>query len=632
MNRYSEKYSELKRIVNEPILLGTIVFIIFFLLIFILYPLVKVIYESMLVQGKLSLAVYLKVLSRYYYIKPLFNSILLGSITAIIGTVIGFIFAYAITRTDIPFKMFFRITATFPIVSPPFMISIAAIMLLGNNGLISKKLLDGALPFSIYGLWGLVIVEVLTYGPTALLVLMGVLSHIDPGLEESAQDLGASKWKVFTTITLPLSAPGITSSLLLIFIESLADFGNPMVLSGDFHVLSVQAYLQITGMFDIPRGAVLSVFLLIPSIAAFIIQKYYISKKFYITVTGKPTAATLKATEKHIKIPVLILCLMISVVIFLFYGTVIAGSFVKLWGANNTLTLSNYAVVFYAPAGKVNLPWKYLKDTLTLTAIATPITGILGMIIAYLIVRKKFIGRWFIEITSLLTFAVPGTVVGIGYILAFNEKHRIFPYILSELIFVVFLVSIFQIIKDTKKKALIGIFLQMGILALFLKIPTENIFGQGKMIYGQITYTALIIIVLFIFRNMPVGIQSGVAALQQIDPAIEEASTNLGAGSGTTFRKITLPLITPAFFSGLAYSFVRCMTAISAIIFVVSGNWNHITVNILGLVENSDLSQAAAVCMVLIVLILLALGAIQLFVTRVKTGQRGFVDLTTVSH
>jgi iron(III) transport system permease protein len=196
--------------------------------------------------------------------------------------------------------------------------------------------------------------------------------------------------------------------------------------------------------------------------------------------------------------------------------------------------------------------------------VATPITGILGMIIAFLVVRKEFIGKGLMDLTSMLTFAVPGTVVGIGYILAFNER----PFLL--------------------------------------------------------TGTGAIIALLFIFRNVPVGIRAGVAALQQVDKAIEEAATNLGAGSARTFATITLPLITPAFFSGLAYSFVRCMTAISAVIFVVSGKWNLITVAILGLVENADLSPAAAFSLVLIAIVLVVLGLIQVGVGRVATSQMSY--------
>ena len=332
-----------------------------------------------------------------------------------------------------------------------------------------------------------------------------------------------------------------------------------MVISGNFQVLSVQAYLQITGMYDLARGSTLAVLLLIPTLTAFYLQKYWVSRKSYVTVTGKPTAGIIKQVEWYIKGPVYGCCLLYTGMIFLLYGTVVYGSFQKLWGVDSTLTLQHYLKTFRV--GK-----DYIFDSLTLSTLSTPITGLLGMFIAFLVIRKKFIGRGLMESVSMLTFAVPGTVVGIGYILAFNQRTALMPFIL--------------------------------------------------------TGTAWIIIFLMIFRNMPVGIQSGIAALQQIDPGIEEASTDLGADSGTTFRKVTLPLIVPAFFSGLAFSFVHAMTAISAIIFVVSGRWNLITVAILGFVDNNQYAQAAAMSLLLIGLVLAALLIIQWCVSLVGKGAR----------
>ncbi len=546
---------EIKKLLKEPLLLCVITLIGISLFLFIILPLYKIFQISLVEDGHFTLATFWKLLSKSYNRRPLFNSLKLGVTVSFLGTAIGFIFAYSITRVEIPFKKFFRVVATFPIVSPPFVISLAAIMLFGNNGLITKHLFNGYFNFEIYGFNGLVLVETLAYFPTAFLTLFGVLQAIDPALEDAALDLGASKGKVFRTITLPLAIPGIASSLLLVFTQSLADFGNPMIISGNYSVLSVQAYLRITGMYDLKGGAALALLLLIPSLIAFFLQKYWVSKKSYVTVTGKPTAGRIKTDEPIIKYSVLWICFFLTGVILLFYGMVIGGSFVKVWGANNALTLDNYRHVF-------TVGWEFIKDTLLLSSIATPISGILGMVIAFLVVRKKFPGKGLMEVVSMLNFAVPGTVVGIGYILAFNQR----PLLL--------------------------------------------------------TGTASIIIILFIFRRIPVGIRAGIAELQQIDPYIEEASADLGADSSTTFRKITLPMITPAFFSGLVFSFVKCMTAISAIIFVVSGKWNLITVAILGSVENADLSQAAVFSITIIIFILLALGLIQLLVDRIAQGKR----------
>jgi iron(III) transport system permease protein len=413
--------------------------------------------------------------------------------------------------------------------------------------------------YSIYGLGGLVLVETIAYAPTAFLVLVGILQAIDPALEEASMDLGASRGTVFRTVTLPLATPGIAGAWLLVFIQSIADFGNPMVISGNYQVLSVQAFLQITGMYDLSRGSTLAVLLLLPTLVAFYLQKYWVSRKSYVTVTGKPSSATIKNLEWYIKLPVYSLCILYTLLVLLFYGMIVYGSFQRLWGVDASLTFNNYVQMFQV--GK-----DYILDSLTLSSVATPVSGLLGMFLAFLIIRKKFIGRGLMEFVSMLTFAVPGTVVGIGYILAFNQRSWIFPFAL--------------------------------------------------------TGTAWIIVLLLVFRNMPVGIRSGIAALQQIDPAIEEASTDLGANSNTTFRRITLPMIAPAFFSGLVYSFVKAMTAISAIIFVVSGQWNLITVAILGFVDNSQYAPAAAMSILLILIVLVALGIIQMVVNRIGQGSR----------
>jgi len=548
--------TELRKILREPVLAATIGVIAVSLFLFVIYPLFRVFQMSVVEDGRLNLHVYSDLLDKPFERRPIYNSFILGALVAVTGTTVGYLFAFAIARADVPWKRFFRLVATFPIISPPFVLSLATILLLGRQGFITRTIFQGWWDPHIYGLRGLVLVETIAFFPTAFLIMLGVLQAIDPALEESSLNLGANRWQVFRTVTLPLSVPGLASSLLVVFVESLADFGNPIILSGNFHVLSVQAYLHITGMADFSGGAALAVILLLPTLVAFLLQKYWVSRKSYVTVTGKPSPGRL-SVDPFTRRLLFCLCLAVTGGIVLLYGTVVFGSFVTLWGANYTPTLKHYVSVLQIGGG-------YLRDTLILASVATPITGILGMVIAFLVVRKEFAGKGLMDLTSMLTFAVPGTVVGIGYILAFNER----PLLL--------------------------------------------------------TGTAAIIVLLFIFRNVPVGIRAGVAALHQIDKSIEEAATNLGAGTGRTFATITLPLITPAFFSGLAYSFVRCMTAISAVIFVVSGKWNLITVAILGLVENADLSQAAAFSLVLIAIVLLALGLMQLGVGRVATSQMGY--------
>jgi iron(III) transport system permease protein len=548
-----QRMNEIKKLVKEPFLLLSILVIFYLLIVFVIFPIVQVFKTSLSYDGHFSLRNYTDVLKQSYYIRPLINSMILGALVATIGTFVGFVFAYAITRTPMKGKRAFRMIATFPMVSPPFVVALACILLFGRSGIFA-----GAIG-NIYGLTGLTIVEVIAYAPTAFLALVGVLQAIDPALEEAAMDCGASRIKIFSTIIFPLATPGIVSAWLLVFIQSLADFGNPMILSGDFAVLSVQAYLQITGMYDLARGSTLAILLLLPTVIAFYLQKYLLSKKSYVTVTGKPTSATIKNLEWYIKAPVYAFCILFALIVLMFYSMIVWGSFQKLWGVDSTLTLRNYVQMW--KVGK-----DYIIDSLYISGIITPITGVLSMFIAYLVSRKQFFGKNAMEFSSMLTFAVPGTVVGIGYILAFNNPSFLMPVTLT---------------------------------------------GSG-----------FIIMALLVFRNLPVGIRNGVAAIEQIDPSIEEASIDLGADSGMTFRKITLPMITPAFFSGLANCFVRSMTAISAIIFVVSGKWNFITVAVLGFVDNSQYAQAAAMSLLLIAIVLVALGLIKFITDRMGRGMQ----------
>ncbi len=560
-----------KRLWREPSVLMLVILIGGLLILFVVFPLFQVFKTCFITHdgddSTLALKYVWELFAKSYNLQPLYNSIVLGICVSPLGTTIGFAFAYAVTKTDMRLKGFLQASALLPIISPPFVIALSAILPFGRNGLITRKLiLEGlgvdlyAAGFDIYGLTGLVIVETLAYFPTAYLVLVGVLSSIEPALEEAALNLGASRWKVFRSVTVPLALPGIASAMLLLFIESMADFGNPLILAGRFNILSVQAYLQITGNDNLSGGAALAMALLIPSLIVYFFQHYFLRQKAFTTLTGKASGAGLKTVDKRMKYPLVAMCWGTGGFVFLFYGLVLVGSFTKLWGVDYSLTLGNYVEAF-------RLGMDYILDSLLLAATATPLTGLLGMVIAFLVKRKQFIGRSLIDVTSMLSFAMPGTVVGIGYILAFNQKPL--------------------------------------------------------MLRG----TAAIIVLLFIFRNMPVGIRAAAAALDQIDLSLEEASTNLGAGSMTTFRRVLLPLLAPAFFASLAYSFVRCMTAISAVIFVVSGRWNLITVAILGFVENSDFSQAAALSIILIGFVMTALGLIQLALTSVfKRGITEFLE------
>ncbi len=550
---------QVRLISKDPLLLIIIILILASLITFILYPLFRVIAMSVFPEGRFSLSVMREVIASWYMRQAFLNSVMMGSLTAVFGVIVGFLFAFSLSRTDIPFKKFFHIIAIIPIVSPPFIGALSIIMLFGNNGLITWTLL-GLKNIKIYGFRGLLIAQVLTFFPVAYITLKGVLESISPTLEDAALDLGGSRWKVFRRVTLPLAIPGIASAMLVLFVETLADFGNPLILAGSqFPILSVQAYLQITGMYDLPKGSALAFILLVPSVSVYFLQKYWVSRKQYVTITGKPTQSSPKIVSPVVKWLLFASCVFVALFILLVYATILWGAFARVWGSDNSLTLEHFRYVF-------GVGFKAVKDTLIIAGLSTPLAGILGMIIAFLIVRKEFPGKRFMELSSMLSFAVPGTVVGIGYILAFNSR----PLLL--------------------------------------------------------TGTLLILLLNFIFRYIPVGIQSGVAILRQVDPSIEEAAIDLGADASRTFRKVTLPLMVPAFFSGLIYSFVRAMTAISAAIFLVSSSWHLMTVQIMSQVESGRLGAAAAFSVILVGIILVAILVIR-SVLSFRYGRFGGVML-----
>jgi iron(III) transport system permease protein len=541
---------EIRILARDPLLLFLVAMVFVLIALFVVYPLAKVAIASLQTRGgEWTLEHYQLLETRRLYRNALGNSLSVAATVGFIGTALGFVIAFVLTRMDVPFKRWLHLITLLPIISPPFVGAVSILFLFGFNGLVTKQLL-GLQDFNIYGRWGVVASQIFTFAPLAYLSLRGVLQSISPVLEDAAYNVGASRWQTFWRVTFPLSLPGIFSAFLVVFIESISDFGNPLVLAGAaFPMLAPQAYLEITGAFNLARGAMLAVVLLIPSLIAFAVQRYWVAKRQYVTITGKPTASTSRIVSPAAKWTLYAIVLAFAALVVAFYAVIVVGAFTRVWGFDYTPTLQHLRYVF-------SVGLKSVTDTLIIAIVSTPLSGVLGMLIAYLIVRRNFPGKAALEFGSILSYAVPGTVVGIGYILAFNSP----PLIL--------------------------------------------------------TGTLAILVLAFVFRYVPVGIQNGIAVLKQVDPSIEEAAQNLGADAVTTFRKVTLPLLAPAFFSGLVYAFVRAMTAISAAIFLVSANWNLMTVQILNQVGSGRLGVAAAFSIVTIVLVTIAIGIITLFVER----------------
>lgn len=492
------------------------------------------------------------------------DTFVLGILVGAIGTVLGFVAAYIQVMVDFRWKKAFHLVCLLPIVSPPFAVATAIITLLGRRGIITHGVFG--LQTSIYGLHGLVLVMVLSFFPVAYMNFKGMLENLDPALEDASSDLGASKWQTFWKVTLPMMIPGFAASFLLLFVEAIADLANPLVIGGDFTVLASRAFIAITGEYDVAAGSAYSLVLLVPALLVFLIQQYWVSRSSAVSVTGKPAGGRRLITTAAGRVPLLVAAVALAVVVIGIYATVILGAFTRILGVNNEMTLDNFRYVLSGIGNKA------IVDTTMLAMLATPVAGFLGMLIAWLVVRKVKRGSAWLDFLGMLGLAVPGTVVGIGYAIAFNTPLR------------------FELAGTT-----------------FQLLPA---LGGGAAMLGG----AMAIVMVYVIRSIPTGQRSGIAALQQIDPSIDEASASLGADSVTTFRKITMPLIRPAFLTGLIYAFARSMTTLSPIIFITTPQTRIMTQQILAEVDAGRFGNAFAFCTLLLLIVLAVMGLMSLIV------------------
>jgi len=497
----------------------------------------------------------------------LFLAILVGALT----TLLGLVFALAATRTGLKWTRALKALTVLPIITPPFVIGLSIILLFGLSGTVTTAVADllGVQPTRwVYGLPGVLIAQTLSFTPIAFLVLIGVVEGVSPSLEEAAQTLRADRWRTFRTVSLPLMRPGLANAFLLGFIESMADFGNPLVLGGNYDVLSTEIFFAIVGaQNDQGRAAVLAIVLLVFTLAAFWAQQRWLGRKSYATLTGKGDAGLHPILPNRLRWLVFAVAGAWGLFTLVIYGMIVYGSFVEVWGLNNSLTFKHYVTAFSVGVNEHGIHWSgsawdSFWTTVQIAAISAPLTAAVGLVTAYLLVRQRFAGKRVFEFGTMLSFAIPGTVIGVSYILAFN-------------------------------------------------VPPFELTGTGA-----------ILVLSFVFRNMPVGVRAGVAAMAQLDQSLDEASLTLRANTWRTFRRVILPLLRPAILAALVFSFVRAMTAISAVIFLVSAEYDMATSYIIGRVENNDYGLAIAYSTVLILVMLSAVALLQLLVSERRLGRR----------
>jgi len=734
----ARRIREFSLIGRDPVLFMSLLLSAIFIFVFVVFPLYRSVSGGFISKdGAWDITYFARYFDDYYgpnLRKAFFDTMLMGLLSATAGTLVGFVFAYAIVRCKIPGRNFVHWMALVPTVSPPFALALSMILLFGRNGLISRKLLG--IEFvqgmnDIYGLDGLVIVQTITFFSVSYLMLKAMLERLNPAMEEAASSMGAGRFYLFRTVTLPLLIPGLAGSLLLLFVESLADLGNPLFIAGNKTVLSAQIFLAVIGEYNYQKASAMSLVLIIPTLIIFLVQRYYVNRRSYISVTGKPAGSQIFEKDPIIRWTINIITYLIIAFIILLYATIIYGSFSSAWGVNFAPTLKHWTLT-------VTRGVEAILDTTFLSAMATPFAAILGMIIAWLVVRKKFTGKDALDFTSNLGGAVPGTILGIGFVMAFNTPpmalaigvyavlalffaqvvgknagERIIILILGTALGVFLtrvdpvnmffylggmyiLIALVMMIVQRKfvkpfLAALLGLYIMstnwanaiakpiadfsrsiergffsnaifqfsdqikvlfqptsalLAIAVVFAGVVLlQNMRGKGFRIglgvlalavpctlsFTGVPFSmvggAYIIMAAFIVRSLPASVRSGVAALQQIDPSIEEASNILGADAQYTFRKVTLPLILPALLAGLIFSFTRHMTSLSAIIFLVSAKWRIVTASILSEWEQGGVGIAAAYSTVIIVFVMIAIFLLNIVVNRLFKG-RGSVDMS----
>lgn len=500
------------------------------------------------------------------------NTVILGTLAALLSTLLGLALAMLVARTNFRLKRTLRAISILPIITPPFVVGVAIIVLFGRTGVLTQlgaDIFDVRPSRWVYGLPGILMAQVLAFAPVTFLVLLGTLEAINPTLEEASTTLGARPMKTFRTVTWPLLRPGLAAAFLLAFIESLADFGNPLVLGGGYEVLSTKIFFAVVGArYDLGNAATLAMILLSLTLVAFWLQMRWLGNKSYVTVTGKSDAGLAAPVPQVIKVAAIALIVPWVAFTIGVYLIVVGGGFVTDIGRLDlSPTFSHIVTAFSFEFSQNGLrlygsAWDSMITTLWVSAIAAPLTTVIGILTAWLVARQNFVGKKAFEFGTMLSFAIPGTVVGVSYVAAFN-------------------------------------------------VPPVDITG-----------TMAILVICFMFRNMPVGMRAGMAALSQIDRSMEEASQTMGAGGLATLRNVVLPLIQPAIFTALVYSFVTAMTAVSAVIFLVSARHNMATAYIMGRVENGEYALAIAYSAVLMLVMIVCVGLIQLVVGQRQLGRR----------
>lgn len=539
--------SRLEWLGGDKFVIGSLITVVVVIALFIVFPSIAIFIPMFTDNnGEFAPFAFVAILTQSHIVQVIINSVFLALAVGAGCTFFGLILAIYTSRIAKRSAILGRVFSILPIVTPPFIVGLGVTLMMGRSGYITEFLATyvGLENTNwLYGFTGIWLAQVLAFTPMSFMILDGAMKTIHPSLEEASYTLRANRYQTFFNVFMPLLKPALANAFLIVIVQSLADFSNPLVLGGNFDVMATQIYFYITGsQLDYQAASTLGASLLVFSLLVFCVQYMWIGKRSYVTVSGKSYRGDVQPLPPSLVAFVTTFLTIWVVFNVLLYGSIFYGSFTVNWGVDYTLTFDNFIKLF--GQGMSDGAWPSLLDTLLYAGIAAPITAALGLLIAYIVVRQEFRGKKTIEFTTMLCFAVPGTVAGVSYILAFNDS----PFYL--------------------------------------------------------TGTAAIVIISMTMRNVPVGIRAGIAGLGQIDKSLDEASLSLRAGSMRTIFHILLPLLRPAILSALIYSFVRAITTVSAIVFLVTPETRVATAYILNRVEDGEYGVAIAYGSILIVVML----------------------------
>ncbi len=516
------------------------VLVVGIMLLFLIYPFCTLITKSFFSSktGLLSLDNYIRFFTKKYYYSALFRSLFVSSVSTITTLIVGVPIAYLMNRYNIWMKKYIHIFIIMSLMSPPFIGAYSWIMLFGRAGLVTSFFKDTfgiALP-SIYGKLGIILVFTFKLFPYVYLYTSGAMGSIDSSLEEAAENLGSSKLRRLFTVTIPVIIPSIAAGAIMVFMTSLADFGTPMLLGEGYMVLPVLVYNEY--MSEIGGNAylasALSVIVVLCSTTVLLVQKHLVSKKNYVmTAMRPPQEIELHGVKRFlITFPVAL----VTFIGILPQIVVIVSSFIKadFTGFIGGFSLDSYITIF-------NRLGTNIKNTFLFSTIAIVFIIIIGMLISYIIVRQKGIAGQVMDMLIMFPFVIPGAVLGISLIVAFNKE----PLIL--------------------------------------------------------TGTAAIMIIAFVVRKLPYTVRSGSAFLQQMDPSVEEASINLGVSPMKTFFTLTARLMAPGILSGGILSWITCINELSSSVMLYGGKTSTISVAIYTEVVRNSYGTAAALATILTV-------------------------------